>query len=228
MKAILLIFPCLILSCAQRPLIYTGSQLGIHASGLKNEIPEKLSVAYDRTEYVWLPKGGSSSVQGSYDAEYRYPAGIAVSELLITGPAAAGGVSDPAIDGENKKSDLIVSTNTKTNLGIEAMPSDGNSFSLNFGFKRSVLALFPRQNGMREDLPSTYTDLSLHANGFGRKLNNPQAIADSRQMTGDGSGARIVQTIATGRAAENLTLSETGDKIRDRIAAGLIPTKTPE
>lgn len=224
MKAIFLIFPCILLSCAQRPLIYTGSQLGIHASGLKNEIPEKLSVAYDRTEFAWLPKGGSSSVQGTYDAEYRYPAGIAVSELLITGPAAAGETSDPALTGD-KNSDLIVSTNTKTNLGIEAMPSDGNSFSLNFGFKRSVLALFPKQNDASGDLPSTYTDLSLHANGFGRKLNKPQAIADSRQMTGDGSGARIVQTIATGRAAENLAQSETGDKIRDRISAGLIPEK---
>ncbi len=224
--AALFLISCVLLSCAQRPLIYTGSQLGIHASGLKNEIPEKLSVGYDRAEYAWLPKGGSSSVQGSYDAEYRYPAGIAVSELLITGPAASGETPEISEQDGNKDSDLIVSTNTKTNLGLEAMPSDGNSFSLNFGFKRSVLALFPlqRKDNPTGELPSTYTDLSLHANGFSKKLGNPQAIAESRQMTGDTSGARIVQTIATGAAAENLTKKD-ADKLRSRIAAGLIPEK---
>lgn len=221
MKAAIIPLSLVLVSCAERPLIYTGSQFGVHASGLKNEIPEKLSVAYDRSEYVWLPKGGSSSVQGAYDAEYRYPAGIAVSELLVTGPAAAGETGDGKDDG-NKKSDLIVSTNTKTNLGLEGMPSDGNSFSLNFGFKRSVLALFPKQAQAEGDLPSTYTDMSLHANGFLRKLTNPLAIAESRQIAGDAFGARIVQTVATGRAAENLTQGETGTKLRARIATGLV------
>lgn len=229
MKAALLPLPLVLLSCAQRPLIYTGTQVGIHASGLKNEIPEKLSVGYDRTEYAWLPKGGSSSIQGTYDAEYRYPAGIAVSELLITGPAASGEDQGSTAQDGNKDSDLIASTNTKTNLGLEAMPSDGNSFSLNFGFKRSALALFPKQGKDNRDgeLPSTYTDLSLHANGLSKKLDNPQSIAGSRQMTGDGSGARIVQTIATGEAAEHLTKGETGTSLRNRIAAGLIPKPTP-
>ncbi len=228
MKAALIPIFFALLSCADRPLVYTGSQLGVHASGLKNSVPEKLSVGYDRNEYAWLPKGGSSSVQGSYDTEYRYPASIAISESLITGKAAAGEISEHQVeDGnrESEESDLIVSTNTKTNLGIEGAPTDGSSFSFNFGFKRSVLALFPRQKDPTSngELPSSYTDISVHANGALGKLNNPQAIAESRQMTGDFSGARIVQTIATGKAAENLTHGEEGENLRSRIAAGLIP-----
>ncbi len=226
MKIASLLLPLTVVSCAHRPLIYTGTQLGVHASGLKNNVPEKLSFGYDRNEFAWLPKGGASSIQGSYDAEYRYPAGIAVSELLITGPAAAGEKGEDQ-DKENKKSDFIISTNTKTNLGLEGPATDGTSFAMNFGFKRSVLALFPEQKdpNLNTDLPSSYTDVSVHANGMGQNLNNPQSIAASRQMKGDATGARIVQTIATGEAAENLATSD-ADELRVRIAAGLVPKKS--
>ncbi len=235
MKLATFLLPLIFISCADRPLIYTGSQLGVHASGLKNSIPEKLSLGYERNEYAWLPKGGASSVQGSYDAEYRYPSSIAVSELLITGPAASGEKAELTNQGANKKSNLIVSTNTKTNFGIEGAPTDGSSFSFNFGFKRSVLALFPRQNdppnstdkNIPGELPSTYTDVSVHANGIASNLKNPQSIATSRQMKGEASGARIVQTIATGEAAENLAKAD-ADQLRARVAAGLIPTKKTE
>jgi hypothetical protein len=220
MKYSLLPISLLLFSCADRPLIYTGSQFAVHASGLKNEIPEKLSVGYDRTEYAWLPKGRSSSVQGSYDAEYRYNGGIAVSDQLITGPAAGGDSTEETY----KNSDLIVSTNTKTNLGIEAVPSDGKGPSFNFGFKRSVLALFPKQTESN-DLPSTYTDMTLHANGWAKNLVSPKGIATSRHIVGDAPGARIVQTIATGVAAENLSAGAEGVNLRKRMAAGLIPTE---
>lgn len=226
-------------SCTDRPLIYTGSNFGVHAAGMKSEIPEKLNVGYERSEYAWMPRGGASSVRGSYDAEYRYPANIAVSEKLITGPAAR---QNPMEQDENeeergKASDLVLSTNTRVNLGIEGAPSDGPGFSFNFGFKRAVLALFPSNSkqsaannntadaapfmgdegapyaGMPSsntedgELASTYTDLSIHAAGFG-KFVNPLGIARQRQLTGSAGGARTVQTIATGRAAKLVAKKE--------------------
>ena len=223
MKPLVMFLPFALFSCADRPLIYTGTQFSIHASGVKNEVPEKLAVGYDRSEYVWLPRGGASSIQGAYDAEYRFPQSLAVSELLITGKAAAGEKTAPNEKDENRDSDLIVSTNTKANLGVEGLPTDGNAgFSFNFGYKRSVLALFPKQanDSANGELPSTYTDLTLHANSGISPLNNPRAIAEERQIKAGNQGARIVQTIATGAAAENLAIKDKG-KLRERIAAGL-------
>lgn len=248
----------LLASCTDRPFIYTGSNFGVHAAGMRSEVPEKLNVGYERSEYAWLPRGGSSSLRGSYDAEYRYPANIAISEKLITGPAARRNPmeEDANEEGRGKASDLVLSTNTRVNLGIEGSPSDGPGFSFNFGFKRAVLALFPSPgngavNGQTSDaarfmgpegepyqdeppadttgdgeLASTYTDFSIHAAGFG-KFVNPRGIAADRQLRGNSGGARTVQTIATGRAAKLVAAKELTDQQKRRSEQLKAKVETP-
>jgi len=201
----------LLISCADRPILLTSSQFAVHATGLKSEVPEKVTVGFDRSEFGWFPHGEHTSVLGNYDTEYRYPGAIAISELLVTGNAAAcddrlGSPTDdtPVLD----QSPLIVSTNTRTNLGAELGGSDGSAFSFNFGFKRAVLALFPRQPPTSsEELPSTYSDIAVHTGlGAARSIAEPRSIGKERRLTTP-SGARITQTIATGSAAEKLAAS---------------------
>jgi hypothetical protein len=230
---------CLLSSCLNRPVIYTGTQLGVHAHGVKEGVPQKASIGYDRSEFAWLPRGRHSSVKGAFDAEFRGFSGLAISDLLATG-AAAGGDPDAGINVEPNES-LVVSTTTKFNLGLEAGTTDGASPSLNAGLKRSVFAIFPsakRANptpgnvdilagdpsSTKEDLPSTYTDLSVHASGLTAKVKEPKGIDLERRLSSD-TGVRTVQTVATGEAATRLgqtgNKGEAGRKLNKIVRAGL-------
>jgi hypothetical protein len=197
-------------SCADRPIVYVGTQLGLHAQGVKDGYPNKVSVGYDRQELAWLPDANRSDLVGGFDGEVSGINGIAVAEVLATGEAAAGepseadvasDVSSPAKYAPFTKT-LIVSTTTKFNLGIEAASSDGASPSLNAGLKRSVLALFPALDGNSgENIPSTYSDITVHASGFRGAHENPKGIPNEKRRLTTGKGVRVVQTIATGKAA---------------------------
>ncbi len=249
---ILLLIAGLLPSCLQRPVIYTGSQLGVHAQGVKEGVPQKASFGYERTEFAWLPRGKHSSVKAAFDAEYRGFNGLAVSDLLATG-AAAGGVPNPEDNSEPNQS-LVVSTTTKFNMGLEAGTTDGIAPSLNAGLKRSVFAVFPEAkrtpsspvvvnplsnypSSQQKDLPSTYTDLSVHASGLTAKIPAPKGIDEKRRLSSD-TGVRIVQTIATGEAATRLgqtgNKGQAGKNLNKIIRAGLglkpepvTPTPTP-
>lgn len=193
----LLLVPVLLVSgCLNRPVIYTGTQFGAHVQGIKNSVPEKLTVAYDRSEYAWLPRGAESSVKAGFDAEYRGLAGLAISDVLATGAAAGGSQEDV----ETEPQSLVVSTTTKFNLGLDAGGgTDGAAPSANAGLKRSVFALFPATRGA-SDLPSAYADMSIHASGLTEKIAAPKGIDPARHLKAE-NGVRVVQTIATGRAA---------------------------
>jgi hypothetical protein len=226
-------------SCLQRPVIYTGSQLGVHAQGVKEGIPQKATLGYDRIEFAWLPRGKHSSIKAAFDAEYRGFHGLAVSDLLATG-AAAGGSPGAEVASEPNQS-LVVSTTTKFNMGLEAGTTDGNAPSLNAGLKRSVFAVFPEAkrsasspvvvnplsnypSSEQQDLPSTYTDLSVHASGLAAKIPAPKGIDEKRRLSSE-TGVRIVQTVATGEAATRLgqtgNKGEAGKKLNKIIRAGL-------
>ena len=201
MKLHLFLPVALLASCAERPLIYTGSHFGVQASGLKSQIPEKVSLGYERSEFAWLPRGGASSVRGSYDTEYRFPSSVAISEKLITGLAANANPANHSDDSHNnneenrgKDSDLILSTNTRMNLGLEGAPSDGPSFSFNFGFKRAVLALFPKADPVKKE-PTV-----VNNNGITNFMNPEDAAltaaASSESNSSDPHAGELASTYA--------------------------------
>jgi hypothetical protein len=219
--ALLLTIALLVSGCLNRPVVYTGTQFGAHVQGVKNSVPEKLTVAYDRSEYAWLPRGAESSVKAGFDAEYRGLAGVAISDLLATG-AAAGGSPDAVVETEPQS--LVVSTTTKFNLGIDAGGgTDGAAPSANVGLKRSVFALFPATKGA-SDLTPAYADLSIHASGLTEKIAAPKGIDPARHLKAD-NGVRVVQTVATGTAATLLgnkgASADDASPLDKRLRAGM-------
>lgn len=219
--------------CAQqRPFVATSSQVAAHASGLTQGIPNKLKLGYGRREVVHLPEGlnNGDGVAGSLDAEYRSFGGAAISETLSTGEAAKLLVAKEGQPKESKKKkfqsgcgERFVSTNTRFNLGLEGIGVDGAGPSVNFGFRRSILALFAPVNKKCDPaLPSTYADVSIHV---GRTIPgipqvDPRGIARERRLSKVVSGARIVQHVATGKAAEYLAASnEARNTYRAKVEA---------
>lgn len=204
-------------SCADRPLVYVGSQLGAHAQGINDGYPSKLSLGYDRTELTHLPNAPNQPVMGGFDGEIAGLKGIAISEILATGDAASGN-SIPTQDcghQDNTKPfshSMVVSTNSKFNLGMEMASTDGASPSLNAGFKRSVLAIFPACN---QAMPSVYADISVHSSGLRGKIDTPNGIPNGERRLTPANGTRVVQTLAIGPAAVEL-----GKKARQSQGTG--------
>ncbi len=217
---LLLLFPLVLLtSCTDRSLIYTGTQGGIHVQGIKNNVPEKVSIGYDRNEFGWFPNGANTSARGSFDAEFSPTSGLAIADSLTTGEAAGGGIVS---EEEISKQCMLVTSSSKFNLGIEVGNPDGVAPSFNAGFKRSIFALFPRTH---KELPSTHTAMSVHASGLAGKIDKPKGLS-TQQHLNSGSGVRVVQSIATGQAAVNLVNKATPQTSAEQ-AATVAPLGTP-
>lgn len=197
MKASLLLPFFMLVSCTDRSLIYTGTQGGLHVQGIKNNVPEKVSIGYDRNEFGWFPNGANTSAQGSFDAEFSPTSGLAIADSLTTGGAAGG---ELVSEEEIAKQCMLVTSSSKFNFGIEAGNPDGVAPSFNAGFKRSIFVLFPRT---QKELPSTHTALSVHASGLTGKIDKPKGLSTQQHLK-SGNGVRVVQSIATGQAAVNL------------------------
>lgn len=219
MKATIPLFAILLASCTDRSLIYTGTQTGLHVQGVKNNVPEKISIGYDRNEFGWFPNGGNSSARGAFDAEFSPASGLAISDSLSTGEAAGGTSSS---EEEIAKQCLIVTSSSKFNLGIEAGNPDGVAPSFNAGFKRSIFALFPHTKG---ELPSAHTAMSVHASGLATKIAAPNGL-DPNQRLQSATGVRVVQSIATGQAAVNLVNNATPNTTAN-AASTVAPLGTP-
>ncbi|MGJ8698065.1 MAG: hypothetical protein ACSHYF_17230 [Verrucomicrobiaceae bacterium] len=227
-------------SCAKRPIIITTSQVGAHVSGTTTVAPNKSTIGYGRSEGVHLPNGISNGgIVGSLDAEFRNFSGAAITETLITGNAANAltedgdqqtpadldnpGITQPSDLIDNLRTSKIISTNTRTNLGIEAAGSDGAGPSFNFGFRRAVAAIFapPKKDGDENNinvLPSTYADISIHAGGINGNTVQAKSIPNDRQIDNGAIGSRTVQRIATGKAAELLAKQpKTREFVRKQI-----------
>jgi len=186
----------LVASCADRPVVYTGTQLGAHVQGIKENVPQKVSLGYDRTELAWIPNGNAATVKGLFDGEFHPLAGAAIRDELATGDAA----SNKATNGNWEPQSMLVSTSSNVNLGINASQADGASPSFNFGFKRSALSLFPKSNS---DLPPTRSAFSVHSSGLTSKIEKPQSLTE-KQWLQSPNGIRITQAIATGKAAQKV------------------------
>lgn len=228
----------LLCQCTTRPLVATSTQFGANVSGSTSTVVNKATIGYSRSELAYLPNGTGqkSGVVGAFDAEARWFKGNALSETLITGKAAVGNTSadDGLYDQFTGKSNepevsenKIVSTNTRSNFGIEAAGSDGAGPSMNFGFRRAVVAIFGSPRAKKDDpdsvkvLPSTYADVSIHAAGLTGSQFTPKGISAGRHLDDGATGSRTVQRIASGRAAALLTdRDETKEFVGKQLRGG--------
>jgi hypothetical protein len=212
MKTIACLPLVLLVSCTDRALIYTGTQAALNVQGIKNNVPEKVSIGYDRNEFGWFPNGANSSARGSFDAEFSPTSGLAISDSLTTGEAAGG---DPVDEKDVSRQCMLVTSSSKFNLGIEAGNPDGVAPTFNAGFKRSIFALFPKTKG---ELPSTHTAMSVHASGLTGKIDKPKGLSAQQHLQSE-NGVRVVQSIATGDAAVNLVNKATPQTSADKSSA---------
>jgi hypothetical protein len=215
--------------CRTRNVVFaTNSSIGLDVSGVTTQaVPDHVSVAYDRKEVVYVPKGSvkDPSVLGTLDAELGWFNGVAVSETFATGSAARV-AADPLVptDTAPAKCDapLLVLTKTALGLSLDWVQSDDVTPSLQFGYKRSNLAVVPPLAG-DQDIASVYADISIHSSGLLGKV-EPK---DNRNLTGrqlsGGSGVRIVQSVATGQAATRFVSQH-----RDAVTPKLIASKDIE
>lgn len=227
-----------VVSCATRPIAVTSTQFSASVSGDAQAVPTKIKVGYDRSELIHLPSGRMKhGIVGGFDGEFRNFSGVGLTEFLLTGaaanPDAPEADSEPGTPERPMRGWKAISSNTRTNLGLELIGSDSPGPSFNFGFKRVLTAIFPvaskDKNGTPDDaaLPSTLADVSIHASGL-RNDFTPNGVASHRRLNPGDRGSRTVQTIATGRAAYILSRKQKSKEQLDNVITGKQPqTKTP-
>ena len=235
------IVTCLLLAlcgCAGRNVVFaTNTVLGVDVSGTISQQPDHVSIAYDRQEVVYVPKRkigqaqpiSAPSTSGRLDAEVSFWEGVAVAELFATGRAAeqlaTARMADPSrAAATTQVPPMLVLTRSKVGLIVDMPKEELLSPSMTFGYKRQNLAAVPVQGDL---VPAVYADISVHSKGFlGINGMTPSGIPAERRISSgagaDGGGMRIVQTIATGAAAESVAGSNR-EVILKRIFDGSEP-----
>lgn len=214
---------CLAFAGCRSPnvIFTTNTSIGLDVSGTGTTVPNHVSVAYNREEVIYVPKETQTqaSVYGKLDSELTWMNGIAVREEFATGDAAKalseeGLPPEPCLRGGNS-SPMLVLTGTRFGLSLDFGQANMNAASFLAGYRRFNVAIVPPRPGS-DDIQPVYADISIHGSGLsGTALERTDPSFTDRKLTGSG-GVRIVQTVATGRAATRV-VSENRKAINDRL-----------
>jgi hypothetical protein len=204
--------------CSSKNVIFaTNSSIGLDVSGIGTTLPNHASVAYDRQEIIYVPKGCPSepSVLGTLDSELTWTKGVAVGETFATGDAALAASKKAKADTQNAERMLIL-TGTRTGFSLDFGQPDLNAPSFLFGYKRFNLAVVPPRPDSHE-IQSVFADISIHGSGIRGSFAPSNPNFEGRTLS-DEHGVRIVQTVATGKAAVTLV-----NKNREAVVEKLTP-----
>jgi hypothetical protein len=206
--------------CASKNVIFsTTSVIGLDVSGTGTGLPNHVSVAYDRGEMVYAPRGNvlEPSVLGTLDSELTWFNGVAIGETFATGNAARTVHGSKVVSKKENLEPLLVLTGTRFGLNLDAGQEGLNAPSLLAGYKRFNLAVVPPKPDS-DEIQSVYADISIHSSGIAGKFEPDNPNLKDRQLSEDHGGVRIVQTIATGKAATDFV-----DQNRSAVAERLTP-----
>lgn len=226
--------------CSTESLLFsTKTSVGIDLSAT-NGAP-RLNLGYDRTEAAIVPAkpdGGTHSVLGGLDADLSMNE-VRIKQLFATGQAAQIAASHAQAQGQDRASaaqaaaeaaagkgraaekayrPIVFATDASFSLINIQLQNNGLPGSGSTLYRRSEATLIPIQPGQVE-AASVYADISIDTNG---KDKNPPTAPHSWVEDEVGQhptrfstfGVRIVQSIATGAAAERLVARP---DIRDKL-----------
>ncbi|MBI5938694.1 MAG: hypothetical protein HY850_12720 [Betaproteobacteria bacterium] len=218
--------------CATESLFFsTKSSIGIDVSAT-NGAP-RANIGYDRTEVAIVPAkadGDAHSVLGGIDADLSLNQ-VRIKQLFATGEAAklaadkpgktvqASGTPAEKKPAPRKFGQPIVFA-TDASLSLINVQIDNNGLP-GFGsmlYRRSEATLIPVKPG-QEEVASVYADISIDTSS--KDENRPDSgeswierEVGQHPTRFSGFGVRIVQSFATGEAAEKLVKA---DEIREKL-----------
>jgi hypothetical protein len=187
--------------CRSSNVIFaTNTSIGLDVSGTSTMVPNHVSLAYGREETIFVPKGTSAeaSILGTLDSEMTWLNGVAIGETFATGQAAIALTEELPVKARGLEP-MLVLTGTRFGLNLDFGQTNMNAASLLVGYRRFNLAVVPPRPDFDEIQP-VYGDITIHGSGLAGKFTPTSPRFEERQLSGN-SGVRIVQTIATGRAA---------------------------